>query len=230
MLEVENKLISHNTLSDQAFDYLSQAILSGELRDGDRLVESELSKKLGISRAPIREALAKLEQQGLACHLVRRGTFVRRWTKQDLWEVATLRAALETLVVELAILHMNEDDITYLEGVIDEMEEAERDNDLDRLIDLDFKFHDRVLELSQHKRAQRMSHEMRLQVRIFRLVTKGTDHQTYPDMHRHLLESLMNGDAQLAKDSIKLHIMETAELALSTLPDDKAISVSGTER
>ena len=68
-------LIDRKTLADQAFDYLSQAILSGELRNADRLVESELSQKLGISRAPIREALAELERQGLAYSLVRRGHF-----------------------------------------------------------------------------------------------------------------------------------------------------------
>jgi len=226
-MEEDNRLISHRTLSDQAFDYLSQSILSGELQNGERLVESELSNKLGISRAPIREALAKLERQGLACHQVRRGTFVRSWTKQDLWEVATLRAAIETLVVELAIKHINEDDVSYLEEVIEDMEKAERKNDLDSLFDLDFKFHDRVLELCQHKRVQRMSNEMRLQVWIFRSVTKGTDYQTYPEMHRELLDSLIKGDIQEAKESIRLHIIETAELALSTLPDDEPISVTG---
>ena len=221
-----NNLISHKTLADQVFDYLSRAILSGELRTGDHLVESDLSDKLGISRAPVREALAELKRQGLAYSLVRRGTFVRPWTKQDLWEVAILRATLEALAAQLAIPHITEDDLTFLEHTIEEMEDAERMDDSDHLIDLDFAFHDRVVDACRHRRLQEMLHDMRLQIRIFRIVTRRTDYATYPEMHRELLEALRTGDPHTAQQTVYAHVMDSAELALAALPDDGALSVS----
>jgi DNA-binding transcriptional regulator YhcF (GntR family) len=120
----DNDIIDRGTLADQAFNYLSRAILNGEFRTRDRLVEDDLSEKLGISRAPLREALTELVRQGLAYNVVRRGTFVTPWTKQDLWEVAVLRSTLEELVSELAAPHITDEDIAFLEQVIAEMTEA----------------------------------------------------------------------------------------------------------
>ena len=221
-------LIDRKTLADQAFDYLSQAILSGELRNGDRLVESELSQKLGISRAPIREALAELERQGLACSLVRRGHFVRPWTKQDLWEVAILRATLETLAAQLAIPNMTQDDLTSLEDIIKEMGEADRLSDIPRLIDLDFDFHGLIVERCQHGRLQRVLGDMHLQVRIFRIVTKRTDYETYQKTHGDLLAALRTGDPQVVQQTVYSHVMESADLALAAVPDDGVLSIPET--
>jgi DNA-binding GntR family transcriptional regulator len=221
----DSAIIDHGTLADRAFDYLSKAILAGELSTEDRLVESELSEKLGISRAPLREALAELERQGLAYSVVRRGTFVTPWTKQDLWEVAILRSTLEALVSELAVSHISEEDIAFLEQVIVEMAEADRENDTDRLIDLDFDFHDRILERCNHKRLQRVVNGMRLQVKIFRLMTKQTDFVPYPVQHHTLLDALKTGDPHVARENTYSHVMESAELALAALPDEGAISV-----
>jgi DNA-binding GntR family transcriptional regulator len=220
-----NELISHKTLADQAFDYLAKAILSGELQTDDRLVESELSKKLGISRAPIREALAELERQGLAYSLVRRGTFVRPWTKEDLWEVAILRATLEALAAQLAIPHVTQDDLIFLEHLLVEMEDAERKGDTERLIDLDFAFHDRVVSACGHARLLQLLSDMRLQIRIYRIVTKPWDYVTYPEMHRDLLEALRKGDSDLARETVYSHVMESAEQALAALPDDGVLSL-----
>ena len=225
-----NNLISHKTLADQVFDYLSQAVLSGELRTGDHLVESDLSDKLGISRAPVREALAELKRQGLAYSLVRRGTFVRPWTKEDLWEVAILRATLEALAAQLAVPHITEDDLTFLEHTIEEMGDAEHADDSNRLIDLDFAFHDRVVDACRHRRLQEMLHDMRLQIRIFRIVTRRTDYATYPEMHRKLLEALRTGDPHTAQQTVYAHVMESAELALAALPDDGVLSMPATSK
>jgi len=219
-------LISHKTLADHAFEYLSKAILSGELRTGDRLVESELSEKLGISRAPVREALAELKRLGLACSLARRGTFVKPWTKQDLWEVAILRATLEALAAQLAAPHLTQDDLVFLERVIEEMKEAESMNDADHLIDLDFAFHERVMERCQHRRLRQLLHDMRLQVRIYRMVTRSSDHEAYPEMHRGFLDALRAGDPHIAQQTVYSHVMDSAELLLAMVPDESALHVA----
>ena len=228
MLPQEGTLISHRTLADEVFNYLSAEILAGRLRAGERLIESDLAKKLGISRAPIREALAELEQQGLAYSIVRKGVFVRTWTKQDLWEVAILRATLEALAVRLAVPHLIDDDFDYLEKNIEEMERADSLDDVGRLIDLDFDFHDRVVARCPHGRLRSMLQGMRLQSRIFRILTKQTDYVSYPDMHHSYLAALRKREPDLAKETVYSHIMDSAELALAVLSDDDTLTVPGT--
>ncbi len=218
--------IRHKTLPEEVFEVLSDAILTGDLKEGERLNETELAERMGISRAPIREALAKLERQGLAYSVARRGTFVRPWTKEDLWEVAILRATLEALAAQLAVPHITQDDLIFLERTLEEMKDAERANDAERLIDLDFAFHDRVVERCQHRRLQQLVLDMRLQVRIFRIVTRRTDYETYPDMHHDVLEALRTGDPHIAQQTVYSHVMQSAESALAALPDDGVLSLS----
>ncbi len=225
MTSLQNEPISRSTLADRAFDYLSEAILHGELRPGDRLIEDELSARLGISRAPIREALAELERQGLAYSRARRGTFVRSWTKKDLWEVAVLRATLESLAAQLAAAHVTPDDIAYLEQAITEMVEAEREGDMGRLIDLDFKFHGRIEQLCNHDRLMLLIRNMQIQVRIFRLATLRTDSDTYPEEHRVVLDAIRTGDPKMAHDRTYDHVMQSAELVLAALPDEGIVAL-----
>ncbi len=216
----QEELISRRTLANEAFDYLSKEILSGKIKEGERLIESDLAEKLDISRAPIREALTELERQGLAYSVVRKGVFVKSWTKQDLWEVAILRAILEALAARLAVRYLTEEDLSILEKIIQEMEDADASNDVERLIDLDFDFHGRVVERCQHRRLQSMISDMRLQTRIFRIVTKQTDYVSYPEMHRTLLASLQKGDPEIAHQTVYSHIMDSAEFTLKAMPHD----------
>jgi len=219
--------INQDTLSDRVFTYLSRSILSGALRADERLVEVDLAEKLGISRGPVREALVELERQGLAYSSARRGTFVKPWSKHDLWEVAVLRAALEALAARLAAANISDDDLDFLESLAEDMEYAEQNDDVKRLIDLDVAFHGRIVDLCQHERLQEALHNMRLQVRLFRIITRATDYVTYHEMHRFLLEALRERDPEIAYRAVHSHIMESAEAALAALPDEGPLTVPG---
>jgi DNA-binding GntR family transcriptional regulator len=218
-MKKQNNMISHSTLADRVFEYISNAILSGEYKSGERLIETDLSEKLGVSRAPIREAFAELEKQGLADSIVRRGTFVRSWTKQDLWEVGVIRSNLEALVAELATPHLAPADVAYLEQIVEEMDKAELEDDVHRQIDLDFKFHDRLVEKCGIERLQRMIDDLKLQVRIFRLLTKGNSSVPYPKQHSPILDALRKGDPRAAREASYSHVMNWMELSMSMLPD-----------
>ncbi|MCK5257553.1 MAG: GntR family transcriptional regulator [Deltaproteobacteria bacterium] len=220
------ELINRRTLAEEAFDYLSTEILSGKLQAEERLVESEVAARLSISRAPVREALTELERQGLAYSAARKGVFVKAWTRHDLWEVAILRASLEALAVRLAVPHITESDFTFLEQIIEEMEEADRREDVDRLISLDFDFHDCVVERCGHKRLQSMLYDMKLQIKIFRLMTKQTDYVSYPEMHRTFLAALHKGDPENAYSTVYSHIMDSVEPALEAMPQNGFQTVS----
>ncbi len=226
MLYDGNEFLQQQTLANLAADRLSRAITFGELKPGERLVERELSERFGISRAPIREALFALERQGLIYSIVRRGTFVRTWTKQDLWEVASLRSTLFALAGQLAAPCISDDDLTYLQGLVDEMQTAANRDDDRRLIDLDFYFEQRVLKCCPHKRLQQSLLDMRLQFRVFRTATVEPAHAIYPAAYRAIMNAFRQRDPELVQRTIHDELTKVAEAALIPLPDEGAVQIT----
>lgn len=219
LLEVRPK-----TLPEQVFEVLSDAILAGALKEGQRLPESELAGRMGISRAPVREALAELEKQGLAVHVPRKGKFVAEWSKEDLWEVATLRSVLEGLAAKFAHSNLEPADVHFLKDVIKRMETAEQEGDDEQLITLDLMFHSRIWECSRHKRLQRVLEGLKLQAKFFMIVTRPSDVVEYNELHLTLLEALLSQDADQAQQAAIKHVLDTALLALRGVPDDNVCS------
>ena len=104
-------------LRDVVFQTLRQAILKGELKPGERLMEIQLAQKLGVSRTPVREALRKLELEGLVIMIPRRGAIVADITIQDLNDVLEVRIVLENMAIEKACARMTEEDIEKYLGI-----------------------------------------------------------------------------------------------------------------
>jgi DNA-binding GntR family transcriptional regulator len=204
-------------LSHSVFDALCDAIVEGTLPPGERLPEARLAEALNTSRMPVREALAQLEHR----HLVERdasGTcVVARWNRQHLWEVATLRGALEGLVVRLAAVQLTPEDADHLEGVITQMERALERGEYDRLIQLDIQFHSYVWSCTGHRLLQEALEDMKPQVRYFMYVTRPGDESSYPETHREVLDVLRSGDADRAEAVIREHTLTTAERAIARL-------------
>src|SRR5438132_1176243 len=98
-------------LRDDVRRYLRHAIMRGALKPGEKIVESHVARALGVSQAPVREALRELEQLGLVVNHSRRGTFVRQITPHDAWELYTLRAELEVLAARLALPQLTPADL-----------------------------------------------------------------------------------------------------------------------
>jgi DNA-binding GntR family transcriptional regulator len=204
-------------LSDSVFDSLCDAIVDGTLPPGERLPEARLAESLDTSRMPVREALARLEKR----HLVERdasGTcVVARWDRQHLWEVATLRGALEGLVVRFAAEKFTAENADYLEGVITQMERAVQRGDYDRLIQLDIQFHNYIWSCTGHRLLQEALEEMKPQVRYFMYMTRPGDEETYPQTHREVLDVLRAGDPDQAEAVIREHTLTTAERAIARM-------------
>ena len=210
----------HRTLTEEVFQVLSDAILAGTMKEGERLNETELAQKMGISRAPVREALAKLAQHGLAVQLPRKGTFVAKWRKKDLWEVATLRSVLEGLAARLASSNIEPADVHFFEGVIERMDTADQEGDIRQLIDLDITFHSRVWQCARHKQLRRALEDLKLQIKLFMIVTRPSDVVGYPGQHQTLLEALCSHDPERAQRTAIEHVMDPASLALGGIVSD----------
>lgn len=112
------------TLKMVALKQIKEALQSGKLKPGDRIVEAELAREMGISRFPIREAISSLEKEGLVVTLPFKGTYVSQFDEEDLEELYTLRSALEELAVRLLVQKISSKEIKKLDSVLKAMEQA----------------------------------------------------------------------------------------------------------
>lgn len=142
--------ISNKSLREHVLDTLRDAILNGELRPGRTLVESELATQLGVSRAPLREALQILSTEGLIETVPYRGTTVKHLNKKDIEELYSLRSVLESFAIQLIIDQNNPAHTADLRQHFDLMLEAAKANDLKLVNQIDRKFHDSLIEYSNH--------------------------------------------------------------------------------
>jgi DNA-binding GntR family transcriptional regulator len=136
---------------DRVVQVLRDLIISGRLQPGERIVESRIARELGISQAPVREALALLEKQGLVVKIQNRGNFVSRLHARELRELFTLRAVLDAFSARLAAEKATPADITKLRGLLTRMRTAEKTNDLAKLTDAHLQLHEAIYRLSGHE-------------------------------------------------------------------------------
>ena len=137
-------------LRDVVFNTLRQAILKGELKPGERLMEIALADKLGVSRTPIREALRKLEQEGLVVMIPRRGAQVADITEKDLNDVLEVRIALENLSIEKACKRMTDEQIKKLGLAAREFERTIAEDNLVKLAEADVAFHEIIYQAADN--------------------------------------------------------------------------------
>ena len=154
MERVDKKLpaVKRRNLEDQAYTALREAILSGRFKDGERLTQSDLAARLSTSRIPVRDALKRLEMDGLvtldergACHVV-------EFDAEDLNETYTLRAMLEPLAASLAIPKLDDEDIRHLHKLTDDMASAAHAGDRALYVELNRSFHAALYEASGWRR------------------------------------------------------------------------------
>ena len=156
-------------LRDVVFNTLRQAILKGELKSGERLMEIALAQKLGVSRTPIREAMRKLELEGLVVMIPRRGAQVANITEKDLNDVLEVRIALENMATEKACTRMTEEEMGKLWLAAKEFERMISDGNLVRLAEADVAFHEIIYRASDNKRLNQVLNNLREQMYRYRV-------------------------------------------------------------
>jgi len=207
--ELENKHVPRVVLSDRVKQYIVEAVLSGELKPGDRIVENAMARLLGVSQAPVREAIRDLVLLGFLETEPYKGTSVRSFTPEELWETYTVRAALESLATRLAATRLTEENVATLQRILDSMLDAARNQDRDRLVQLDNAFHEAILKFSRNQTLYQLWKS--LQFGIWSIVTyrKSTlDPVHLAARHGELLEALKSGDPDRATRVMQNHIEE----------------------
>lgn len=195
-------------LRDIVFNTLRKAILKGELAPGERLMEKQLAEKMGVSRTPIREAIRKLELEGLVIMVPRKGAEVAMITEQDIKDVLEVRAALESLAVKLAIKNMKKDDVNELLAINDAFIGAAKRNDAETVIKKDVEFHDKIYEATSNHKLKSIITNLQEQIYRFRVeyVRQMDDFSGLVEEHEAIVDAIVNKKTDAAQEIATKHI------------------------
>ncbi len=201
-------------LRDVVYKKLRRAILLEELKAGERLTEIHLADKLGVSRTPIREAIRKLEQEGLVIMIPRRGTIVAEITEKSLKDVLEVRRVLDMLSAELACERIDDAGKKVLEQACREFEEAVKSGDLREIAQKDVALHNIIVEITGNGVLRQMINNLSEQMYRYRVKYLKDDsrYETLLKEHQGIYESIVRRDRKMAARLAKEHIdnQETA--------------------
>ncbi|UMP04555.1 GntR family transcriptional regulator [Amycolatopsis sp. EV170708-02-1] len=193
-------------LADEVADRVRDAIFGGAYPPGAQLREVELSAALGVSRGPVREALLKLEREGLVRSEWHRGAIVTTLSDVDVAELDSLRSALEQLAVRLVVANASDTDLSAIDEIVDRMDRARDEHEMVRC---DIDFHDAVYAASGHRRLVEAWQAIRSQVYLFLLTRIGVSSDGYltsiPAEHRRLASALRARDGEKALELFAVH-------------------------
>jgi DNA-binding GntR family transcriptional regulator len=206
--------LNNKPLREQVLDALRDAIVQGEFKPGQTIVESELATQMGVSRAPIREALQILNTEGLLETVPYHGTTVRRLTKNDIEELYSLRSVLEVFAIRRVIAHDHPADVDILRKHYEDMLATADQGDLKKVNEIDRRFHDDLIELSRHQMLKSVWNAVALRVRqvMALLNERNTDIKQIAYNHLPIIDAIANRDEELAVSLIQQHVAATGEL------------------
>lgn len=203
-------------LRDVVFNTLRQAILKGELAPGERLMEIQLAERLGVSRTPIREAIRKLELEGLVLMIPRKGAEVAKISEKSLRDVLEVRRSLEELAIELACQRMLPDAVEELEQRQEEFKHAVLNGNPMEIAETDEAYHDVIYKGTCNDRLIQMINNLREQMYRYRLeyIKDEDKRQVLLLEHDHILEAVRRRKVEEAKEAMREHI-DNQEITVS---------------
>ena len=206
-------------LRDVVFNTLRQAILTGELKPGERLMEIHLANKLGVSRTPIREAIRKLELEGLVVMIPGKGAEVAKITVRDLKDALEVRMAIDSLSVKLACERLDEDDKTEIKQACVAFREAVKSGNVQAIVEGDERFHNTIYRASKNQKLITIAMNLREQVYRYRFeyVKDFSYHENLIREHDQITEAILKGDVETAQKIMKEHIYNQEQIVIRNL-------------
>ncbi|MDD7121221.1 MAG: GntR family transcriptional regulator [Clostridiales bacterium] len=210
-------------IRDIAYDRLKHAIITGELPAGSRIVETTYAEQLHISRTPLREALRKLERDGLVEYVLRRGVVVRAFTINDIEEIFTIRNAMMILILPSVIKNVTDKDIAELRVLLSEMDVAQAEADCDALATFNRAFHSKIEHLSDKTRILRVIDDQEEYITRFAAITiasivrRSNAHQE----HHQMVDLLEKRDLPGMMKLMEHHLDESKQTCLEAVSNHK---------
>lgn len=198
----------NKSLTSLIFEKIREDILNGRYACGDKLVEIKLADELGVSRTPVREALKQLELDGLVDNIPNRGVVVKGITKEDIDDILTIRLCIEGLVGQWAAERITDIEIKQLEEIYDLMEFYSSKKDVDKLFELNTKFHETLYHIAKSRYLEGILNDFQLFIKSARnssLKVEGRM-ECALDEHKNIVNALREHDVERTKEALIKHI------------------------
>lgn len=218
-MELKFDVNEYLPLRDVVFQTLRQAIITGEIAPGERLMEIPLAKQLGVSRTPVREAIRMLELEGLVAMIPRKGAEVARITEKDLRDALEVRCALEELAVVLACKRITPEGKEELKAACIAFREAISTKHVPSIVDTDIAFHDAIFEATQNPRLITLTHNLWEQVYRYRVeyVKDFSYHDVLVSEHDAITNAILIGDTEKGREMMRNHIYNQEAIVISNV-------------
>lgn len=215
---MEIRLESDTSLADRVYLALEDAILSGQIGLGGRLLENEIAEKLSVSRAPLREALRRLHFEGLAETIPRRGTYVIKPSRQDIVALLQVREELECLGARLAAEFISDRELGHLSNGLDRIGRLLAQNRKEGYPHHDIDFHKTVIQASGNGKVLQVMTGMYSQIRLVRLMSGARADRAPVAYREHMavFEALRSRNPAAAEEKMRKHLKSSAENILNT--------------
>ncbi len=207
------------SLGQHVFENLRRAIIRGDVPPGNRLVESRLAETLGISRTPVREAIHKLEREGLIQKLPRGGFSVSNLTHEEIEETFGIRSVLESYAARLAAIKHQRQELEPLEEKIEEFQYHLNRGEMEALLQINTEFHGLLYAMSRSPRLIKMINDLRDQIYRFRRIILKIEMMAKRsnDDHRQMLRAMEKRDADRVETLVRQHILRGQKIVLKEL-------------
>ena len=217
------RLDNRANLSEDVYQLIKQKLLSQEVEPGTKLKEEVLGGQLGVSRTPVREAISKLEGEGLVEIIPRYGTFVANISSKDVEEIYQIRGSLECLAMRLALPEFNKETLRELIRSHEECRGPLEEGNIDPLIKIDTAFHDLLVRFSKNARLVRLMSNLNNQIRLGRLESFSVPGRARKALEEHqgIIRAMLEGSSEKAQDLIRKHSQNAKENILLFLATKK---------
>ena len=223
MAKLEMNYDEYIPLRDIVFKTLRDAIITGEFQPGERLMEMKLANEMGVSRTPVREAIKKLEAEGLVIMNPRRGAQVAPINEKDLKDILEIRKALESLSCRIACGKVTQDDVKHLRSINRAVAKAVRENDIPEIVERDVEFHDAINMITDNARLMKFLGQLKEHLYRYRLefIKNMENCNTIIEDHERIIEAIAQKNADVACREIEDHIELQERFILNTLEEGK---------
>lgn len=217
------------SIRETVYRQLKRAILIGDFTAGERLLEHDIAERLQVSRTPVREALKRLEAEGLLEALPKQGLGVKQYSDDDIREIYMIREALECLAAEFAAINATEEDIARLDTLVETMDRLDADADTMEVMEVHRNFSDTYNRASHMPTLVRLIESLKEQITHFRSVSlSGRARRTDTrEEHKELLEALKQRNPERASALTHQHIRNALTAYFN--PKDKSGGETQTE-
>ena len=219
MGELKLEIDEYIPLRDVVFNTLRSAIITGKLSPGERLMEIKLADELGVSRTPVREALRKLEREGLVITTARKGAQVAPINERDLKEVLEVRKSLESLACQIASQKITPQQVEELKVMNGSIEKAIADNDTETITQLDIDFHEVIYQITENRRLIDILHQLKEHILRYRLqyIKDMKNKKNIVEEHKKIINALEGHNPKAARREIERHIELQEKYILNNL-------------